>query len=118
MNDTFSLTLESPLTEEQLNLITDAELEHTDRIWFDTPKGKHIEFVKAPQWIPCSERLPERVEPVLVTGIYGAVFIAIRKYEPIYEDYVWWHAEHGKVQVKAWMPLPEPYRRAADEQAD
>ena len=62
MSDTFSFTLKSPLTEEQINLITDAEFEHTDRIWFDTPKGKHVEFVKASQWIPCSERLPSEEE--------------------------------------------------------
>ena len=63
--NTFSFTLESPLTAEQINLITDAEFEHTDRIWFDTPKGKHVEFVKAQQWIPCSERLPEKEVDVL-----------------------------------------------------
>lgn len=61
------------------------------------------------RWIPCSERMPDNGEVVLATGIYGAVFIAIRKYEPIYKDYVWWHEEYGKVRVKAWMPLPEPY---------
>lgn len=68
------------------------------------------------RWIPCSERVPECEKPVLVTGIYGAVFIAIRKYDPIYEDYIWWHSEHGRVRAKAWMPLPEPYEERREEE--
>lgn len=52
MSDTFSFTLESPLTGEQLNLITDAEFEHTDSITYITPKGKEVEFrkVKKGKW--------------------------------------------------------------------
>ena len=109
MNDTFSFTLESPLTEEQINLITDAEFEHADRIWFDTPKGKHIEFVKAPQWIPCSERLPKEDGYYLVTNSkWGA---------PWREITLWmtdgWSSNNEPI---AWMPLPKPYeeRREAE----
>ena len=61
-------------------------------------------------WTPCSKRLPNKRKPVLVTGIYGAIFIATRKYDPIERKYVWWHPEYGKVKVAAWMPLPRPYR--------
>lgn len=46
MSDTFSFTLKSPLTEEQINLITDPEFERTDCITFITPKGKEVEFRK------------------------------------------------------------------------
>lgn len=73
------------------------------------------EELKELHWILCSERLPECEKPVLVTGIYGAVFIAIRKYDPIYEDYIWWHSEHGRVRVKAWMPLQDPYEGGREE---
>jgi len=38
--------LNHPLTEEDWNKITDAELEHTDEIIFHTPKGKEVVFVK------------------------------------------------------------------------
>lgn len=53
MSDTFSFKLKSPLTEEQINLITDAEFEHTDCITFITPKGKEVEFRKVAmgKWI-------------------------------------------------------------------
>ena len=45
----------------------------------------HVEPEPEPQWIPCSERLPEEEEDFLVTD-----------------------------EVIAWMPLPEPYRKDGD----
>lgn len=64
-----------------------------------------------PQWIPCSERLPEEKGEYLVT------------YHPCYWDNVWddikvgidsfrgktaW-AKKKHQRVIAWMPLPKPY---------
>ena len=46
MDDKFTFTLKSPITDEQWDKITDADFEHTDRIWFETKHGK-VEFVKA-----------------------------------------------------------------------
>ena len=126
MNDTFSFTLEGPLTKEQINLITDAEFEHTDRIWFDTPKGKHIEFVKAPQWIPCSERLPEDDKDVLISyrykedegdtnhiridiTSYGRMYFGGRKIESIKHWRPPFEYFESNYEVIAWMPLPKPY---------
>lgn len=109
MNDTFSFTLESPLTKEQINLITDAEFEYTDRIFFVTPKGKHVEFVKALQWIPCSERLPDREGEYLVT--WGTINVMCVLH---YDQWGDWTDEYDNIMdgsnVIAWMPLPEPYK--------
>ena len=44
--DEFTITLNSPLTEEQWDMIADYDFEHTDRIWFHTKHGKEVEFVK------------------------------------------------------------------------
>lgn len=41
-----SLELHHPLTEEEWDMLTDAELERTTEITFHTPKGKEIVFVK------------------------------------------------------------------------
>ena len=127
MNNTFSFTLESPLTAEQINLITDAEFEHTDRIWFDTPKGKHVEFVKAQKWIPCEERLPEKREKVLKKDDDLEYDIGYWDYRSIYSediygreydtgaDIVAWYGLyfwHKQYNVIAWMPLPEPYKES------
>lgn len=101
MSDEFTFKLDYPLTQKQIDVITDAELEHTSKIWFTTRSGKEVEFVKAPQWIPCEERLPSRGVPVLVSGIMeDAPPITISTDAPLYYKEGW---------INAWMPLPEPY---------
>jgi len=47
MSDSFEFTLHSPLTKEDWNIISDAELDNTDRIWFATPSSKRVDFIKA-----------------------------------------------------------------------
>lgn len=56
-----------------------------------------------PHWIPCSERLPEKKQSLLVT--------VADEVSPYTSDDEWtgtgfW--AYGK-RVSAWMPLPEPY---------
>ena len=92
------------------------------------------------EWIPCSERLPEDIRPVLVTWkntdpasyyqyIVGKHFIGTAHYHrgkwywysSVTEDLL---AEYGKcdseefdeaIEAVAWMPLPEPWEGADDE---
>lgn len=42
----FTMQLNSPITDEQWNAITDAELEHSKEIEFTTPSGKKVLFQK------------------------------------------------------------------------
>ena len=53
------------------------------------------------KWIPCSERLPEAKQRVLVTFPDGTVDIKIC----IDAGHLKWFFAH----MTAWMPLPEPY---------
>jgi len=46
MQDEMTLTLNSPITEEQWDDIMDVDFDHTDRIMFHTKHGKEVEFVK------------------------------------------------------------------------
>lgn len=58
------------------------------------------------QWIPCSERLPENDEMVLVScETKKGIKVINRAY---YMD-GYWHGSGTMSGVKAWMPLPEPY---------
>lgn len=41
-----TLTLNSPITEEQWDMIEDVDFDHTDSITFYTKHGKEVEFVK------------------------------------------------------------------------
>ena len=55
MIDEFTLTLNSPITEEQWDMITDVDFDNTNEITFHTKHGKEVKFVKAsaqPDGIP------------------------------------------------------------------
>lgn len=65
-------------------------------------------------WIPVSERLPEKSGLYLVTyrewdlwkGTWGISHIRILSY---WIDLKRWNIK-SPVDVRAWMPLPEPYQ--------
>lgn len=88
-----------------------------------------------PRWIPCSERLPEDIRPVIVTWkntdpksyyqyIVGKHFMGTACYKN--GKWYWYSsttedmlAEYGRydseefdeaIECIAWMPLPEPYK--------
>jgi hypothetical protein len=46
MNDSFEFTLHNPLTEEDWNKISDAELEHTNFVTFQTSQGRQVRYIK------------------------------------------------------------------------
>ena len=79
------------------------------------------------QWIPCSERLPDRFGKMLVTFIPAAGTLWTRVIIANYSDLMgiakpcFWIGNVGKndfanitSHVVAWMPLPEPYKEEDD----
>ena len=62
-----------------------------------------------PQWIPCSERLPEEMGTYMTTIDYGehGLVTGQRYY---YGRGLKWNDEC----VIAWMPLPEPYNAESE----
>lgn len=105
--------------------LTDCRLE---RFLHDLPSAQ-----PKPQWIPCSERLPERiidddvetVQEFFVTvkerwpGEEWKYHTDIAEYPGDYIDDVWqtfndWR-EGQEVHVIAWMPLPPSYKGDEDE---
>ena len=49
--NSFEFTLHSPITDEEWDMITDVNLDHTDNITFQTKNGKEVRFVKEGQEI-------------------------------------------------------------------
>lgn len=103
--DEVTLTLSSPITEEQWDMIADYDFNYTNEITFHTKHGKTVRFVKESakieqRWIPCSERLPSEDGKYLIVGRQGAVNILP------YRDGRW----YGRWSVIAWMLLPKPYK--------
>ena len=87
--------------------------------YFGTDPGEVITVYDTihPNWIPCSERLPEEDGQYLITVKYAPV----EGYDDTYAEHGEWN--NGKwdmfcfghcgdvVSITAWMPLPEPYGR-------
>ncbi len=46
-NDSFLIELNHPLDEEAWKVIEDAELDNTEHIYFTTPSGERVDFIKA-----------------------------------------------------------------------
>ena len=79
---------------------------YSDKLWKAAYERGKAEAQQ--RWIPCSERLPEGKQEVLVTE-YGDTDMGRRF------DGRWVDRYGDKMKdVTAWMPLPEPYREEGD----
>lgn len=60
------------------------------------------------KWIPCSDKLPDKEEKVLVTR--GDIYIGVARYNPNYNK--WSDEGHSLPDgyVNAWQPLPQSYK--------
>ena len=79
--------------------------------------GEHrlvLDLLQQTEWIPVSDRLPEKNVEVLATTSWDAVTIA-----EMYSANDWFihegttNAETD--EIVAWMPLPEPYKAESEE---
>lgn len=87
-----------------------------DALWMDIIHSMDycddfLSFIDAaptvPQWIPCSERLPDISKSVLICDIDGDIYLGHRtRFGDYYQDI----GDHRIKNVTAWMPLPEPYK--------
>ena len=60
------------------------------------------------EWIPVSERLPEKGTTVLVQNNMG-MYVATYETD-LYKGRPWFSLDYGFTTAEAWMPLPEPHR--------
>ena len=95
----------------------DALLAEYDRVHVGPP-GKARQLIldaptiePGPQWIPCSERLPEEKGRYLVCYTLGGIDRDIRTATFYPGGWLEWDVDGtaGIAHVFAWMPLPEAY---------
>lgn len=75
--------------------------------WFEVQDkhGNKAKYYREPQWIPCSERLPEPRIDVWCNSDLGQI-------PGFYDETTetWYRGDYLELLVNAWMPLPEPYQ--------
>ncbi len=68
------------------------------------------------KWIPCSERLPEPIRPVLVTvknWMNDKPFVRMGRFHTNHWEVEGCVVENSK--ILAWQPLPDPYKKEGAE---
>lgn len=77
---------------------------------YDCPNCEWTETIiqesKEPQWIPCSERMPEKCGLYLVSGGDKVWICELAQMMTVFG----WVNNVANPRVTAWMPLPEPYK--------
>ena len=104
--------------EEAIKTLRELWRETNDH-WYEETYSMAIEALEQ-NWIPCSERLPDRYGKTLVTcgsGVWASVMIAVYSNLMGISKPCFWIGNVGKNdfenitdQVTAWMPLPKSYR--------
>ena len=112
-----TVKLDSPITEEQWDKITDVNFDHTDSVEFHTKKGKTVRFVKKENWIPVEEWLPKKSGFYMCTvNDFSWRHVREMKFEILPNRHRWVLTNGHEVcdwYVLAWMPLPKPYKGVA-----
>ena len=85
------------------NKITDSEGNNLEDILNSMPSVEN-----KGEWIPVSERLPEKGTHILVSVRGEPDFVAT-------DDYYSYGFDDWKDDVTAWQPLPEPYKGESEE---
>lgn len=104
-----------------LSIVSEVEAEYGKKgcalCYLGSPCEYQNEDVRIPDepmgWIPCSERLPEIGQRVLL-WVYGKVHIGERMGHKLFEKYDVFDLKNGTFEstkrIEAWMPLPEAYK--------
>lgn len=86
-----------------------------------------LDLLEQTEWVPVSERLPENAGVYIVTREFTDGFECADLVDACYFDGTsTWHndnrinhsREYVDKKIKAWMPLPQPYKAESEEEND
>lgn len=80
----------------------------SDRWIISDIREKVQDMTSAQQWIPCSERLPEIGQKVLVSTTRSVFTQVFKGYH--HDPHVWDWERNTIKRIQAWQVLPEPYK--------
>ena len=109
MNKAFEKILER-LSNIHRVVKTDEDEEWNRAIYKSTEIVREVAEEYNGGWIPCSERLPEENQEVMLQDFYGNITIEKMKTNDGLEGFSdgdWWSSANNYV---AWQSLPEPYK--------
>ena len=109
MNKAFEKILER-LSNIHRVVKTDEDAEWNRAIYKSTEIVQEVAEEYNNGWIPCSERLPEENQQVILQDFYGNITIEKMKIADGIEGFIdgdWWSSANNYV---AWQPLPEPFK--------
>lgn len=96
-----------------LGACVEAEYLGRPRMMVSASKIAQLPSVEIPQWIPCSERLPEENVAVLTQAKFKD---DIKMAVSARQDYNYWTGWGTReVNIVAWMPLPKCYEKAVEK---
>jgi hypothetical protein len=70
MSDSFEFTLHSPLTQEDWNKLSDAELENTMSVTFQTPQGRQVKYIKC----EVLDKIRAEIDQYLFQNEFGSAY--------------------------------------------
>ena len=82
-DDSFSIELNSPLDDESWKVLEDAEFDNTEHVWFKTPNGKRVDFIKA----DVLDKIRVEIEQDAFKGVDGSKYIFVNRVNQIIDKY-------------------------------
>ena len=70
MSDSFEFTLNSPLTKEDLDKISDVEFENTQSVTFQTPQGRQVRYIKC----EVLDKIKAEIDQYLFQNEFGSAY--------------------------------------------
>lgn len=108
-------TLNNMKKVDLIKLLHTAQHNYETLMWFYNNAVKvNMSQLNNNGWIPCEKEMPKENEFVIASvhpneSVNGGNPVIITRYDSVSASY--WH--NGTIQ--AWMPLPVPYQKGADE---